>query len=204
MAEAAKGQKFVLASASPRRLQLLQQIGISPDVVLSASVDETPFDGERPRDLATRLAEMKSEACASNSEINGAFALTADTVVGCGRRILPKPTDHISARASLSLLSGRAHQVFTGLCLRGPDGLKAQRLVMTRVSFKRLSVREIDAYIESQEWQGKAGGYAIQGVAGAFVKSISGSYSNVVGLPLFETANLLSGNGYTLSYQPLN
>jgi septum formation protein len=166
-------------------------------------VDETPLNAEQPRDLASRLASAKSEAVKDHAKTKDAFVLTADTVVGCGRRILMKPDDEAAARASLALLSGRAHQVFTGLCLRSPDGTSRTRLVTTRVTFKRLSHAEIDGYLASNEWQGKAGGYAVQGIAGAFVKSISGSYSNVVGLPLFETANLLQGAGYPLSFTPI-
>lgn len=192
-------QKLVLASASPRRRDLLAQIGIKPDAIVTAQVDESPLPGELPRQLAARLADLKGAAARAMPEAEGAFLLTADTVVGVGRRILGKPQDEAEARRFLELLSGRAHQVFTGVVLTTPAGQAARRTVMTRVVFKRLSKAEIDAYIVSEEGEGKAGGYAIQGRAEAFVKTISGSYSNVVGLPLHETVNLLTGHGYQIN-----
>lgn len=198
MGSAEKGQKLVLASASPRRRDLLAQVGITPDTILHLSVDESPLGEETPRQMAARLADLKAAAARILPEAEGAFVLTADTVVGVGRRILGKPADDAEARRFLELLSGRAHQVFTGVVLTTPDRQIARRTVMTRVIFKRLSKAEIDAYIVSQEGQGKAGGYAIQGRAEAFVRTISGSYSNVVGLPLHETVNLLTGHGYQL------
>jgi len=180
--------RLVLASASPRRLALLAQIGITPDAVIAANIDETPLKGEPPRALALRLAREKALAV----EADGARVLAADTVVALGRRILPKAEAEGEARACLDLLSGRAHRVYTGVALKGQHGVRA-RVVETRVRFKRLSAHEIDAYIASGEWRGKAGGYAVQGLAARFIISIIGSYSSVVGLPLYETANLLEG-----------
>lgn len=182
---------LVLASASPRRRALLEQIGITPDAVTPADIDETPQPGELPKPHAGRLAVEKARAVDAPG-----FILAADTVVAAGRRILPKAETETQARECLALLSGRAHQVHTGLCLRAPDGREARRTVTTRVVFKRLTEEEIEAYIASGEWKGKAGGYAIQGRAGAFVRSINGSYSAVVGLPLFETRSALEGLGW--------
>ncbi|HWA22352.1 MAG TPA: Maf family nucleotide pyrophosphatase [Caulobacterales bacterium] len=183
---------FVLASASPRRLALLEQIGLKPDRVISTDVDETPLKGELPRALAQRLARTKAEAGAAQA--TGALVLAADTVVACGRRVLPKAESEAQARACLTLLSGRAHQVMTALALHTPEGLR-ERLVETRVRFKRLTASEIEAYIASREWEGKAGGYGVQGRAGRFVLSLNGSYTAVVGLPLYETAALLESAG---------
>lgn len=180
---------LVLASASPRRLELLRQIGIVPDAVVSADIDETPLKGETPRLLALRLAVAKAEAAWAESK--PAQVLAADTVVAVGRRILPKAEIEAEARACLTLLSGRGHRVYTGVALKMPDGRVRKRLVETRVTFKRLTAAEIESYIASGEWEGKAGGYAAQGRAGRFIVSIIGSYSAVVGLPLYETANLL-------------
>ncbi len=185
---------LVLASASPRRLELLRQIGIVPDLVAPADVVEQPRAKERPVDYARRAAEAKADQVAPQHQ--GSFVLAADTVVALGRRILLKPTDLAAARCSLALLSGRRHRVLGAVVLVAPDGRRARRLVTTAVRFKRLDAREIEAYLESGEWRDKAGGYAIQGRAAAFVPAINGSYSNVVGLPLAETAALLSGLGY--------
>lgn len=194
--------KLVLASASPRRLALLDQIGARPDALLPASLDETPERNERPRTLALRLAEAKALAGASlasqDPALAGALVLGADTVVSVGRRILPKAESVEEAADCLRLLSGRSHHVSTAVCLTTRKGAVRSRLVETRVRFKRLSESEIDAYLASGEWRGKAGAYAIQGLAGAFVAKLSGSYGAVVGLPLYETANLLSGEGYPL------
>ncbi len=184
---------LILASASPRRRDLLQQIDITPDITRPADIDETPKPGELPRVLAERLAREKALAVAGQQR---GFVLAADTVVACGRRILPKTETAEQAHTCLELLSGRAHQVFTGLSVIAPDGREANRLVMTRVKMKRLSPAEMDDYIASDEWRGKAGGYAIQGRAGGFVSHISGSYSAVVGLPLLETRSLLAGLGW--------
>lgn len=185
--------RLVLASASPRRLALLKQIGIEPDAVAPAEIDETPLKGEAPRFLAARLARLKAAAAAQAD----AVVLGADTVVALGRRIFPKAETETEARACLALLSGRAHRVFTAICVVPPNQQPRERVVETRVSFKRLAGAEIDAYIRSEEWKGKAGGYAVQGVAARFVSHISGSYSAVVGLPLHETANLLESCGLT-------
>jgi septum formation protein len=184
---------LVLASASPRRLDLLRQIGIVPDVIDPADIDETPKKGELPPAHVVRLAEEKARAVAPRHP--GALVLAADTVVACGRRILPKAEDEATARACLAMLSGRRHRVYGGMALITPDGEIAIRRVLSMVAFKRLSAAEVEAYIASGEWHGKAGGYAIQGHAAALIPWISGSYSNVVGLPLFETAQLLAGRG---------
>jgi septum formation protein len=197
---AADRPRLVLASASARRLQLLGQIGIEPDRLLPASIDETPQRKELPRALATRLAQTKAEVARHNldrePELRGAFILSADTVVAFGRRILPKPEMTDEAAGCLRLLSGRAHRVYTALCLVTPNGKVRSRVVETRVRFKRLSREEIETYLASGEWEGKAGGYAIQGRAGGFVTRLVGSYTNVVGLPLYETMTLLMGEGY--------
>lgn len=187
--------RLVLASQSPRRRALLAQIGIVPDAIIAANVDETPQAGETPRLLARRLAIAKARAAAQESG-QPALYLGADTVVGAGRRILGKPSDEDDARAMLHLLSGRAHRVWTGIALARPDGTLTARLVEARIKFKRLTPREIDSYVACGEWRGKAGGYGIQGHAGVFVLSINGSYSAIVGLPLYETAALLEGAGY--------
>jgi septum formation protein len=185
---------LVLASASPRRLELLRQIGVVPDIVDAADVDETPLKSELPPDYALRLAREKALRVMPRHA--GSFVLAADTVVACGRRILPKPLDENTARRCLELLSGRRHRVHSGVALVSPDGRLALRRADSRVAFKRLSREELAAYLKSGEWHEKAGGYAIQGRAAALVRFISGSYSNVVGLPLFETAQLLAGCGY--------
>ena len=185
---------LVLASASPRRLALLAQIGVSPDRVDPADIDETPLKDETARRLALRLAVGKAAAAAARNQ--GAFVLGADTVVVVGRRILPKAETEQQARRCLALLSGRAHCVLTGVSVISPDGRTASRLSETRLHFKRLTPQEIDAYIASDEWRGKAGGYGVQGRAGAFVLDLSGSYSSVVGLPLYETLALLEGLGW--------
>src|SRR6266851_10495342 len=185
---------LVLASASPRRLELLRQIGIVPDRVDPADIDETPTRGELPAAHVVRLAETKARAVERRHP--GAFILAADTIVACGRRILPKAEDEMTARACLTLLSGRRHRVYGGVALMTPSGEIAIRRVVSQVGMKRLSEAEIEAYLTSGEWRGKAGGYAIQGRAAAFIPWLAGSYSNVVGLPLFETAQLLAGRGY--------
>ncbi|WP_343869619.1 nucleoside triphosphate pyrophosphatase [Caenispirillum bisanense] len=185
--------RLVLASASPRRLDLLKQIRIVPSAVDPADVDEAPLRDELPRQHAARLGAEKARVVAARHP--GCVVLAADTVVGVGRRILPKAEDEATARTCLALLSGRRHHVYGGVTLIGPDGREWHKLVDTAVTFKRLDSREMDAYIRSGEWHGKAGGYAIQGLAGAFVKQVNGSYPNVVGLPLLETANLLAAAG---------
>ncbi len=186
---------LVLASASPRRLDLLARIGVVPDAVSSTDTDETPRKGEVPRRLAARLAAAKATAAAAGAP-PGALVLAADTVVGLGRRVLPNADTEEEARHCLEMLSGRRHQVATGVALRLPDGRLRQRLVLTVVAFQRLTAAQIDDYLAGGEWRGKAGGYAIQGRAEAFVRFLSGSHSNVVGLPLFETAQLLRGVGW--------
>jgi septum formation protein len=192
--------KLVLASASPRRLALLQQIGIEPDELIPADLDETPRRNELPRRLAARLALEKARAARAiatrHSHLEGCYVVAADTVVSLGRRILPKCELMEEAGECLRLLSGRAHRVYTGVTVVTPKGAERQRLVETRVRFKRLSHDEIEAYLASGEWRGKAGGYAIQGLAGSFVVKLIGSYPNVVGLPLHETMSLLTGEGY--------
>ena len=187
---------LVLASASPRRLDLLRQIGMMPDRGDPADIDEAPLKGELPPVHVVRLAEAKARAIAPRHP--GAFVLAADTVVACGRRILPKAEDEATARACLAMLSGRRHRVYGGVALIAPGGEISIRRVLSIVAFKRLSAAEVEAYIASGEWHGKAGGYAIQGGAAALIPWVSGSYSNVVGLPLFETAQLLAGRGYRL------
>ena len=185
---------LVLASASPRRLDLLARLGITPARVISTDIDETPLKAEQPRALAARLSLAKAEAAVPSAE--GSLVLAADTVVGVGRRILPKGETEADARFCLKLLSGRRHCVTTGVVLALPDGRRIQRLVQTIVTFQRLTETQIEAYIASGEWQGKAGAYGIQGRAEAFTRFISGSHSNVVGLPLFETAQMLRGIGW--------
>ncbi len=185
--------RFVLASASPRRLELLRQVGLEPDHVEAAECDETPVPGETPGRLVRRLAGEKARLVAARHA--GAIVLGADTVVARGRRVLPKARDAAAARRCLELLSGCRHAVFGGVCVVDGQGGARLRLVTTLVRFKRLEAREIEAYLASGEWRGKAGGYAIQGRAGALVRSINGSYSGVVGLPLCETAALLAGLG---------
>ncbi|MDT8345854.1 MAG: nucleoside triphosphate pyrophosphatase [Thermohalobaculum sp.] len=185
---------LILGSGSPRRRELLARIGVVPDAIRAAGIDETPGKAELPRPHALRLAREKAAAVAADAPA-GAFVLTADTVVALGRRILGKPRDAAEAAEFLLMLSGRAHRVTTAVCLVAGDRL-ACRAVETRVKMKRLSDTEISAYLRSGEWQGKAGGYAIQGIAAAFIPEIIGSYTNVVGLPLTETMNLLTGAGY--------
>jgi len=187
--------RLVLASASPRRLELLAQIGIVPDEIDPAALDETPAKGELPAEHAARLADGK--AAAVRARHPDAVILAADTVVALGRRILPKAEDAATARRCLEKLSGRRHRVIGGLTVVGPGDSSRRRLVTTAVKFKRLSAAEIESYIASGEWRGKAGGYAIQGRAAELIPWINGSYSNVVGLPLFETAQLLRAAGVT-------
>ncbi|MEM9571255.1 MAG: Maf family nucleotide pyrophosphatase [Pseudomonadota bacterium] len=186
--------KLVLASASPRRRQLLAQINVTPDDVAPADIDETPRLGEAPRAYAVRMGLEKAQAV----HVTGQFTLAGDTVVSVGRRVLPKAETDQEVEDCLNLVSGRAHHVMTSVCLIAPSGDMAQRLSDTRVIVKRLSAKEIAAYIATQDGIGKAGGYAIQGPFGAHIKQISGSYTGVMGLPVFETAQLLNGLGYRL------
>lgn len=200
--------KFVLASGSPRRLALVNQAGIEPDALKPSDVDETPKRGEIPRAYANRLAKEKAQVALDNvrldDELRGAFILAADTVVAVGRRILPKAELLDEAQQCLRLLSGRNHRVYTSICLVTPRESFRQRLVETRVRFKRLSSEDIESYLACGEWRGKAGGYAAQGIAGTFIVKLVGSYSNVVGLPLYETMALLGGEGYPIRFGWLN
>ena len=187
--------RLILASASPRRLELLKRIGVVPDAVIPAEIDETPLKGELPARYAGRMAAAKAAAV----DAPGALVLAADTVVAAGRRILPKAETEAEARSALSLLSGRRHRVHSAVTLRASDGRMRHRLSTSAVAFKRLSDDELAAYLAGGEWHGKAGGYAIQGAAEALIRQISGSWSGVVGLPLFETRALLRAAGYKLS-----
>jgi len=187
---------LVLASASPRRLALLAQMGVRPDHVQAAGVDETPLPGETARRLVLRLAAAKADRAAAARP--GCLVLAADTVVAIGRRILGKPADAAEARHFLSLLSGRRHRVYSGLCLRRPDGRAAVRVAQSAVIFKRMEAAELEFCLQGDEWRGKAGGYGLQGRAAAFIRFAGGSYSGVVGLPLYETMALLRGAGFPL------
>ena len=185
--------EFILASASPRRRELLARLGVEPARIVAADIDEAALPGELPRAHAIRLAAEKARATAALAP--GAFILAGDTVVGVGRRILPKAEDEATARACLKLISGRRHRVFSAVALAAPDGTVRQALSETALRFKRLSDTEIDAYIAGGEWHGKAGGYAIQGMAEGFCLWLAGSHSGVVGLPLYETRKLLIAAG---------
>jgi septum formation protein len=200
--------KLVLASGSPRRLALINQAGIEPDALQPADIDEIPLKGVLPRACANRLARAKAEAALAavrlDEELRGAYIIAADTVVAVGRRILPKAELLDEASQCLRLLSGRNHRVHTGICLVTPKEAFRQRLVETRVRFKRLTDDDIEAYLASGEWRGKAGGYAAQGLAGSFIVKMVGSYSNVVGLPLYETVSLLGGEGFPVHFGWLN
>ena len=186
--------RLILASASPRRRELLARLGVEAAKVVAADIDETPRKAELPRDYARRMAREKALAVAAAD----GFVLAGDTVVAAGRRILPKAEDEATARKCLELLSGRRHRVLSAVALRHPDGSLRERLSETQLKFKRLSEQEIDAYIAGGEWHGKAGGYAIQGMAEALIPWIQGSHSGVVGLPLFETRALLKAAGFAL------
>jgi septum formation protein len=200
--------KLILASGSPRRLALLNQIGVEPERLMPVTIDETPRKNELPRNLAKRLADEKAraaiEAAKAEPDLAGAVILAADTVVSVGRRILPKAEAIEQAAGCLRQLSGRNHRVYTGVAMVTPGGQVRRRLVETRVRFKRLSREDIDSYLASGEWRGKAGGYAAQGIAGGFMVKLIGSYSNVVGLPLYETMTLLTGEGYPLHFNWLS
>ncbi|MBS0241848.1 MAG: septum formation protein Maf [Proteobacteria bacterium] len=196
--------RLILASASPRRLMLLSQVGVEPDALRPASIDETPRRAEMPRSLVTRLARAKAEAArdliANDKDLAEAYVLAADTVVSQGRRVFGKPKNVEEAMAMLLRLSGRSHRVLTGLCLITPDDRARLKVVETRVRFKRLSKEDIESYLASREWRGKAGGYAIQGIGGCFVQKLSGSYTNVVGLPLTEVVAMLIGEGFPIHF----
>jgi len=189
--------RLILASASPRRLDLLARIGVVPDAVVPADIDESVPKGELPRDHALRLAREKAEAVSADEP--DALVLAADTVVAVGRRILPKVEDKATLRACMKLLSGRRHRVMTGIALAAPGKPLRTRVVETAIAMKRLSNEEIDFYAAHGEWRGKAGGYALQGYGEVYVRHIAGSYSNVVGLPLAETRNLLKAAGYPIA-----
>jgi septum formation protein len=191
------GPELVLASASPRRRELLARLGIAAPRVLATDIDESPLPREVPRDHAVRLAAAKARAAAEQAP--GALILAGDTVVGVGRRILPKAEDEKTARRCLALLSGRRHRVFSAIAVLSPDGTLREALSETIVRFKRLDQAEIEAYIADGEWHGKAGGYAIQGSAEGFCAWLSGSHSGVVGLPLFETRRLLRASGLQIA-----
>ena len=196
----AQNDTLILASGSPRRVELLAQAGIAPARLMPMDIDETPKRAEHPRSLARRLSTSKAQAALAAVKGDPAFAgsyiLAADTVVSVGRRILPKTEMIDEASSALHLLSGRSHRVFTGVCLITPDRTVRQKVIDTKVRFKRLSTTDIERYLASGQWRGKAGGYAIQGIAGSFAVKLVGSYSNVVGLPLYETLALLSGEGF--------
>jgi septum formation protein len=200
--------KLVLASGSPRRLALLQQAGLEPDALLPADIDETPLKSETARELVRRLARTKAEVARrtarTREELEGAFVVAADTVVSVGRRILPKAEVVEEAAACLRLLSGRTHRVYTAVCVVTPRDAVRERLVESRVRFKRLSREDMEGYLASGPWRGKAGGYAIQGLAGTFVVKLVGSYPNIVGLPLYETISLLDGEGFPVRFTWLN
>lgn len=185
---------LILASASPRRLELLAQVGIVPAQVIAADINETPLKGERPDHLAVRLSQSKARAVAALHP--DAYILAADTVVARGARLLEKAADENEARAFLQTLSGRKHVVWGGICVIAPGGRESARVVKTQLGFKKLTPAEIDGYVASGEWKGKAGGYGIQGRAAAFVTSMTGSYSNVVGLSLYDTIQILTGLGH--------
>ena len=186
---------LILASASPRRLDLLKQLGITPKDVIPADIDETPLKNENPKDHALRLACEKARAVKQENT----FILAADTVVACGSRILPKSETIEQAKDCLTLLSGRRHHVYGGICIITDQGKEITRCVDTVVKFKRLSPQEIEHYLNSNEWQGKAGGYAIQGLAAAYISFLQGSYSNVVGLSLYDIMQILEGNNFFLN-----
>lgn len=196
--------RLVLASASPRRMTLLAQVGVTPDALRPSSIDESAKRGEMPRVLVTRLARSKAETArdqiANDRDLADAYVLAADTVVAVGRKMLMKPAHVEEAMASLQLLSGRTHMVLTSVCLITPDDKIRMRIVDTRVRFRHLTRSEIESYIASREWRGKAGGYAIQGLAGCFVQRIVGSYTNVVGLPVTEVVGMLNAEGFPIQY----
>ncbi|MEK1931489.1 MAG: Maf-like protein [Pararhizobium sp.] len=192
--------KLILASGSPRRVELLAQAGIEPARLMPMDLDETPKRTEHPRSLAWRLSSEKARAALAairgEPGWEGSYILAADTVVSVGRRVLGKPELVSEASSALHLLSGRSHRVYTGVCLITPDKTVRQKVIDTKVRFKRLSSHDIDSYLASGQWRGKAGAYGIQGIAGSFVVKLVGSYTNVVGLPLYETVSLLMGEGY--------
>ena len=201
----ALNNKLILASGSPRRVELLAQAGIEPARLMPMDIDETPKKSEHPRSLARRLSTGKAEAALavirSDPAYDDCYVLAADTVVAVGRRILPKAEMVDEASSALHLLSGRSHRVFTGVCLITPDRKVRLKVIDTKVRFKRLSTLDIESYLASGQWRDKAGGYGIQGIAGSFVVKLVGSYTNVVGLPLYETVALLTGEGFDVHYR---
>lgn len=201
-------QKLILASGSPRRVDLLAQAGIEPDRLLPTNVDETPLRAEHPKSMARRLAKAKADKALKMYREDGgdedAYILAADTVVSVGRQIMPKADLLDEAAQSLRMLSGRAHKVHTGLCLITPKGKSRLGVVETKVRFKRITRDEMEAYLASGDWRAKAGGYAIQGLAGTFVVKLVGSYSNVVGLPLYDTVKLLTDEGFKVHFNWLS
>jgi septum formation protein len=200
--------KLVLASASPRRLSLLDRIGLAPDLLNPSDVVETPLKRETPRRLALRLADAKADKAKDMPQVKGlgenTYILAADTVVGLGRRILPKAETYQQAKDCLTLLSGRSHWVYSAVTVIAPGGKKTSRCVETKIRFKRFSRDDIESYLKSEEWRGKAGGYAIQGRAEAFVRYLAGSHSAVIGLPLYETVLLLQGAGFPVQQKWMN
>lgn len=196
MPKADRKQKLVLASASPNRLELLKSIGVEPDSVCPADIDETPLKSEPPLDYVKRIALQKGREVRKKHD--DAFIIAADTIAAAGRKIIGKAEDEAGAHKTLTLLSGRRHRVYSGLCIIAPDGKEILRSIVTTVKFKKLSKEELDAYIASKQWVGKSGCYGIQSRAGGFVEWINGSFSNVVGLPLAETKKILSGLGYII------
>jgi septum formation protein len=194
--------KLVLASASPRRMQLLEQVGLTPDLLNPTDIDETPQRRESPRRLSIRLSDQKAKAATTAPLVKAlgpnTYIVAADTVVGMGRRVLPKPANADEAMDCLRLLTGRAHWVYSTVTIVAPGGKTSTRCCETKIRFKRLSRDEMQTYIASEEWRGKAGGYAIQGRAAAFVRYLAGSHSGVVGLPLYETLHLLEGAGFPM------
>lgn len=191
---------LVLASSSPRRQELLRTLGITSFEVIAPHIDETPLKKERPQDLVLRLAQEKAlKVFKDFKDPSSSYVLAADTVLACGRRILPTPVNIEEASRYLDMLSGGNHRAYTGVCLIPPSGELRTKLVTTRISFKHLSYEEKQAYLDSKEWEGRCGGYAIHGFAGAFIKNINGSFTNVMGLPLYETRNLLMGCGFPVS-----
>lgn len=193
--------QLILASSSPRRQELLASIGLNPHKIISPDVNETPLKGESIRDYVKRIAHLKAQTV--HLQMPEAYVLSADTIVEMGRKIICKPQDEADARRILEKLSGRRHRVYTGVCVFSPHGQDVCRIVMTRVSLKRLTAEDIDAYVATGEWEGKAGAYGIQGSAAKFVTFISGSYTNIVGLPLYETDCLLKGLGFSRHEQAL-
>ena len=185
---------LILASSSPRRKELLESLGILPSKIMHPDIDESPLKGEGVREYVKRIAVGKARVI--HAQLPNSYVLAADTVVEMSRQILLKASDREEAQSMLTRLSGRRHRVYTGICVLSPEGKEASKIVLTRISFKRMSEQELNLYLDSGEWEGKAGAYSIQGSAARFVKNLNGSYTNVVGLPLYETDCLLKGIGF--------